>query len=118
MARTRSIAGWQERRGEGCGGLAPDQRIAERQVVVLRLPQCHRHGRRRRPRPPLRHVRARMVTLTSAILPFFRGDRHGILMIQLSTLTVFRSPEYNSIQFFSNQAIDFVCSVVNGSGSN
>ena len=62
MARTRSIAGWQERRGEGCGGLAPDQRIAERQVVVLRLPQCHGHGRRRRARPPLRHVRARLVS--------------------------------------------------------
>jgi hypothetical protein len=49
------------RRGEGHRRLAPHQRAEERQVVVLRLPQCHRHGRRRRARPPLRHVRARLV---------------------------------------------------------
>ena len=35
--------------------------VQERQVVVLRLPQRHGHGRRRRAQPALRHVGARMV---------------------------------------------------------
>ena len=57
--------------GEGHRRLAPHQREEERQVVVLRLPQCHRHGRRRRAWPSLRHVRAWLVLYlrTSAILP-------------------------------------------------
>jgi hypothetical protein len=37
-----------------------DHREQERQVVVLSLPQCHGHGRRRRAGPALRHVGARL----------------------------------------------------------
>jgi hypothetical protein len=55
------LAGREERAGEGHRRLAPDHLVAERQVVVLRLPQCHRHGRRRRAQPALRHVGARLV---------------------------------------------------------
>lgn len=58
------VAGWPERAGEGDRRLASHHVVQERQVVVLRLPQCHRHGRRRRPQPPLRHVRARLVSPT------------------------------------------------------
>jgi hypothetical protein len=52
--------------GEGAAGaghrrLAAHHLLQERQVVVLGVPQRHRHGRRRRAQPALRHVRARMV---------------------------------------------------------
>ena len=49
--------------GEGAGHrrLAAHHLVQERQVVVLRLPQRHGHGRRRRAQPALRHVGARMV---------------------------------------------------------
>jgi hypothetical protein len=45
--------------------LASHQLQQERQVVVLRFPQCHGHGRRRRAQPPLRHVPARLVRPSS-----------------------------------------------------
>ena len=66
---------------EGAGGvdrrLAADQRQEERQVVVLRLPQCHRHGRRRRAKPPLRHVRARLVSAITYLVPSSLQEKKG-----------------------------------------
>jgi hypothetical protein len=68
------LAGCEERTGEGHRRVAPDHLVAERQVVVLRLPQCHRHGRRWRAQPSLRLVRARLVRTAHLRARYGYGD--------------------------------------------